>query len=159
MSVQLTDIQKKLIEDNHNLIYRYAALHKIDVNEYYDVLAIGLCKAAIAYNSDKSQFSTFAYQKMGGEISGVWKKLKQRNNILSRVQKEYKVETENIDYDKIPMREFINQLQGLKKQVLLLGIKGLTLDEIAKRTGESKNKISKEKEFLKSTWKIFANIR
>ena len=159
MNTRLTSNQKNLVEENHNLIYGFAKLHKIDVNEHYDVLAIGLCKAAIAYDADKSKFSTYAYQKMKGEISGETVRAKRRNDILMKAQKGFRERTEDIDYDEIPMRDFINQLQGLKKQVVLLGMRGLTLDEIAERTGETRNKISKTKEYLQCIWKIFTNIR
>ena len=46
---QLTPEQQKLVTDNHNLIYSLANAKNIDLDEYYDVLAIGLCKAAITF--------------------------------------------------------------------------------------------------------------
>ena len=39
----------------------------INLDEYYDVLAIGLCKAAIAFNNTKGKFSTLAYTVMLNE--------------------------------------------------------------------------------------------
>lgn len=63
----MTAEQQKLAEENHNLIYGYAEQNDIDLDEYYDVLAIGLCKAAIRYNENKGKFSTFAFVTMGTE--------------------------------------------------------------------------------------------
>lgn len=57
----LTEEQRKLIEDNHNLIYDYIIKHKLEFSEYYDLLAIALCKAAVHYNFISSTFSTFAF--------------------------------------------------------------------------------------------------
>ena len=41
-------------------MYKY----HLDVEEWYDIAAIGLCKAANTYNNDKSEFSTYAYKCM-----------------------------------------------------------------------------------------------
>ena len=61
---QLTPEQQKLVTDNHNLIYSLANAKNIDLDEYYDVLAIGLCKAAITFDETKSKFSTYVYACM-----------------------------------------------------------------------------------------------
>lgn len=60
MMRELTNDEKELVEANHNLIYWYIRTHNLDVEEYYDILAIALCKAAIGYNEAKSKFSTYA---------------------------------------------------------------------------------------------------
>ena len=60
----LSQEQQKLVADNHNLIYSFARKHKIDVGEYYDVLALGLCKAAMYHDGVSGKFSTLAYQSM-----------------------------------------------------------------------------------------------
>ena len=62
--MQLSNKQKALVAENHNLIYGYAHKYNINVEEYYDVLAIGLCMAALSYNSNKGAFSTHAYMMM-----------------------------------------------------------------------------------------------
>ena len=43
----LTKEQKELVENNHKLIYYYIHKNGLSVDEYYDILAIGLCKAAL----------------------------------------------------------------------------------------------------------------
>ena len=60
----MTDEQRKLIEDNHNLIYSFLYKYHLEVNEYYDLAAIGLCKAAMTYDSEKASFYTYAYKCM-----------------------------------------------------------------------------------------------
>lgn len=62
--MKLNDEQRKLVEDNHNLIYFYARKHHIDLEEYYDVLAMALCYAAYHYDSSKGTFSTLAIRTM-----------------------------------------------------------------------------------------------
>ena len=64
----LDEQQKKLVEKNHNLIYHTLNKYKLNQEEYYDILAIGLCKAAIAFDPKRSKFSTFAVQVMYNEF-------------------------------------------------------------------------------------------
>lgn len=62
----LTDEQRKLIEDNHNLIYSFLHKYDYDPEEYYGLAAIGLCRAAKLYDVSKGSFSTYAYRAMRG---------------------------------------------------------------------------------------------
>ena len=48
----MTRESQRLVEDNHNLIYKFLRNHNLE-DDWYDVAAIGLCKAANNYNSDK----------------------------------------------------------------------------------------------------------
>lgn len=63
----LTPQQKKLVEDNHNLIYSLAYKKNINLDEFYGDLAIGLCKAALAFDENRGKFSTLAYTSMYNE--------------------------------------------------------------------------------------------
>ena len=58
--IKLNTEQKKLVEDNHDLIYGFLTKYKLDFSTWYDVCAIGLCKAGMAYDGS-NRFSTFAY--------------------------------------------------------------------------------------------------
>ena len=54
----MTEEQKKLAEDNHNLIYFYARkyhMSKQDFEDMYGILAIGLCKAARDYDESRGR--------------------------------------------------------------------------------------------------------
>lgn len=58
---KLTDEQRKLVEDNHNLIYKVLYDKHLDIDEWYGVAALALCKAAMLFDPDKKiQFSTYA---------------------------------------------------------------------------------------------------
>lgn len=63
----LTPQQQKLVEDNHNLIYSLAYKKNINLDEFYGDLAIGLCKAALAFDENRGKFSTLAYTSMYNE--------------------------------------------------------------------------------------------
>lgn len=78
----LTDEQKNLVDNNHNLIY--FVLHKMNlpVEDYYDIAAIGMCKAAEMWDSSVSKFTTLAVVSMRNEIlsSQRYERSKCRNN-------------------------------------------------------------------------------
>ena len=56
----LTEEQKILVEKNHNLIYYVLLKHGLSINDYYDIGAIALCKAAKNYDETRGSFTTFA---------------------------------------------------------------------------------------------------
>lgn len=73
--MKLTPAQQQLVEDNHNLIYGFLREYNLPQDEYYDLAAIGLCKAAKCFNKDKgSKFSCYAYLVMLTEVKMYWRK-------------------------------------------------------------------------------------
>lgn len=69
----LTAKQQELVEANHNLIYKFANEKKLNLDDYYDVLAIGLCLAATVYDESKGKFSTVAYRCMNNKLHDYWR--------------------------------------------------------------------------------------
>lgn len=64
----LDEQQKKIVAENHNLIYYALSKYRLNPEEYYDILAIGLCKAAIAFDPERSKFATYAMKVMYNEL-------------------------------------------------------------------------------------------
>ena len=64
----MTEKQRQLATENHSLIYSFLRKHHYDQEDYYDLAAIGLCKAAKHYNESMGTFSTLAYKCMLNEI-------------------------------------------------------------------------------------------
>lgn len=61
----ITEERQKLVEENHNLIYHMCRKYNLSIEEYYDILAIALCKAAIAYDKNTGySFATYACKSM-----------------------------------------------------------------------------------------------
>lgn len=94
----LNEKQKNLVEENYNLIYKYAKDHKLDIEEFSGLLSIGLCKAALNYDSDKTKFSTFAYRCMGNEVSNYLRKINAGKYL--RYDEVYSMEALNEDDDR-----------------------------------------------------------
>ena len=83
----MTREAQRLVEDNHNLIYKFLRNHNLE-DDWYDVAA----KAANNYNSDKYEFSTYAYRCMYNEM---WKDNWRYKNV-----KEYIPDALILYYDK-----------------------------------------------------------
>lgn len=59
--MRLNEEQRKMVQDNHGLIYYVAGQLGVDVDEWYDTFAYGMCKAAYSFKEDRnSKFSTYA---------------------------------------------------------------------------------------------------
>ena len=64
----LTDEERELVTNNHNLIYSY--LNKFHLtDDYYDLCAIGLCRAAHFYKPENGKFSVYAFVCMSNIIN------------------------------------------------------------------------------------------
>ena len=94
----LNNEQKNLVEENYNLTYKYAKDHKLDIEEFSGLLSIGLCKAALNYDSDKTKFSTFAFRCMGNEVSNYLRKINAGKYL--RHDEVYSMEALNEDDDR-----------------------------------------------------------
>lgn len=145
----LTNEQKELVTENHNLIYAYAHKKDISLDEYYGILAIGLCKAAKAFDKSKGEFSTIAYRCMENELCTYWKSMQSKSTIPEDLILSY----DNGDYDNqnnflenypdcqasesvmyaIISSEFIESLNDKEKEVVNLLMDGLTHREIANK--------------------------
>jgi RNA polymerase sigma factor (sigma-70 family) len=76
LSRRLSDEQREFVTKNHNLIYSFLKANNLEIEEWYDLAAIGLCKAALTYKDDVSKFSTYAYKCMWNQV--MMEKRKQR---------------------------------------------------------------------------------
>lgn len=77
----LNIMQQHLVEDNHNLIYSFAHSKELDLEEYYDLLAIALCKAALIFDENKGMFSTLVYKCMNNEVKLIKRKENEQKTI------------------------------------------------------------------------------
>lgn len=60
---------QSIATENHNLIYKFLHKYDLDENEYYDLAAIGFCKACMTYDSSyKTSLSTYAFKCMFNSV-------------------------------------------------------------------------------------------
>lgn len=95
----LTNEQQKLVEVNHNLIYKFANKENLAIDEYYDILAIGLCRAAIGFEESKGKFSTFAFHCMKNELCMYWRHGQRQSAIPDNMVLSYGATISNSDND------------------------------------------------------------
>jgi RNA polymerase sigma factor (sigma-70 family) len=138
----LNEQQKQLVEENHNLIYGFAHRHNINLNEYYDVLAISLCKAGESFDDKKGKFSTYAYTIMWRDyLNEMEAKFTQKRNGLECEFTEETTQSKNNDLDTdILILDYLNERE---KKVLLLRGKGYTIEEVGRILGIHKSYVSK----------------
>jgi len=85
----LTQEQQDIVTKNHDLIYGCANKYNLSIDEYYDILAIGLCKAANNYLPKLGEFSTFAYTCMFNEVKAYWRSLNTQKAIPQNMLLSY----------------------------------------------------------------------
>ena len=170
--MKLTEEQKKVVEENHNLIYWFAKKYHVPIEEYYDVLAQGLCMAAYHYDPSKCSFSTYAYLCMNTEMHVEYRKTLRKSEIpqgnIFHYENAWQLsdliptneKTENKVIDKISYENLISLLNDIlndkDKEVLNYILNGLTMREIAKIEGTSHqaihNRMKKIREKVKKSY-------
>lgn len=158
---KLTDDQRKLIEENHNLIYKIIYDSKLDMEEWYDILAIVLCNAAMLYDPNRDiKFSTYACRSMKNEICKQIELSKAQHRIPADIicsydrtvyddneKKEYVerlTDNRSFEDDILDIERFKKGLLKLKprdQQVILMLIDGYTYAKIGEKFGISRERV------------------
>ena len=76
----MTIEQKKLVEDNHNLIFSFIYKENLPKDEYYDLCAIALCEAASKYNGT-TNFASFVWRCMRNRVANEYIRLERKKQI------------------------------------------------------------------------------
>lgn len=150
----MTQDQVRLVEENHNLIYGYLRKRGLPVDDWYDILAIALCEAAMAYDSHKSNFSTLAYLKFGSAVWAEWRRHEADKRKADRETVSLSIHMMDDDddierqliciedgYQKTEIRMFLDvlipKLSQRDKDILRMRINGNNYRDIGKTLGIS----------------------
>ena len=163
MSLKLNDEQRKLVEQNHNLIYSAmtkCGIRRQDFDDYYGFAAIGLCKAAIDYDKTRSKsFSTYAYLCIQNEIT-VYNKYRfrqKRKGNMNTISYNHMLDDwdeENFEKNiifKLNFQDKCYTLNNKDRMIVDLKSKGYTYQEIAKMFGTSFQAIQQKIKKMRST--------
>lgn len=167
----MTVEQSKLVEDNHGLIYWYI-IHRIDgdIDRWYDIIAIGLCKAAIHFDESKgAAFSTYAIRVMENEYRVELRKLNRHKSKLNfnamSLQEIVTEEGDGVLEDIIPdtsinleeevianitVHQLLESLSTREQRILSLTIDGMTQKDIANELGITQGHVSRILKKIKS---------
>lgn len=177
MIIILNKQQQKLVEENYSLIYSFLHKHKLSVELFYDLAAIGLCKAAIGFNGSTS-FSTYAYKCMWNSVFSEIKKEQMqkripKNKIVCYEETIHKTECGNIKIidllqapanieddvcTKVLWQDAINTLNEKEKTVLDLISAGYTQSGIGEIIGCTQAEVSRIKTQIQKKFKNKLNI-
>lgn len=172
MDEPLSKEQQDLASDNHKLIYSFAKKMDLDIDDYYGLLAIGLCKAAKTYDSDQRvAFSTYAYTVMRNECYQYWRHLGSENQIPEELIFSYNAplsdEDDGKDYVErindifgtyqlnttgVEVKEFLESLTKKEKQIIFEKMHGYTQKEIAMHIGKSQTIVCRMVNRIKEKW-------
>lgn len=161
----MTEQQRQLITENHNLIYSFLNKYNLDVEEYYDLAAIGLCRAAKYYQHTNSRFSTYAYRCMFNIVTN---ELNRKQNVgvipehlvisyNTTIKNEEDDTVEYLEYipsdfdleysstNKVTIISYIEKLSLSDRDLLILRllIEGYTLIEIGKMVNCDRNTVAR----------------
>lgn len=161
MSKMLNEKQQELVEKNHNLIYKFAKNKGLAIDEYYGILAIGLCKAALAYDENKGKFSTIAYCCMSSVMKEHYRCINRQRTIPEDKIVSYNSQIGDEDIDKsyidtiaddccvqdtvisnIITERIMDTLNDKERTIAKLLIDGMTHSEISAKLGYSRQNIT-----------------
>lgn len=167
--MKLNDKQRELVERNHNLIYSFLAKYRLSREEFYDVAAIGMCKAALIYDPHKGAFSTLVYKVMTQEVLHKIRDERRKKDVPKEIIESYDalfdsdnaedvslsdvlksdVDVEQQCLNKICIDIFFNSLDGTSLTILNMRAQGCMQQEIGDRVNLSQMQISRRLKKMK----------
>lgn len=141
---KLTDEQRSLVEENHNLIYWVAGLKNLNLEEWYGLLAEELCIAIQKHNPKKSKLSWYYKQRVDWRVASEYGKTKLKKYVpmdLFAEIDDFDSGVDDEDFDLFEIIPWIESLPESDSMIVKLRYHGYTLTEIANKLGCSREKI------------------
>lgn len=140
---KLTLEQQQTVADNHNLIYGFIHKRNLDVEEWYDLLAIELCISVMKLDTNKASLTTFFYMRCESLLRKEYTKSKRQKNA-------HNGHVEILDHKHTSLEDDVESLMDINElfdgefgEILKLKADGFTQQEIANRLGVTQSYISK----------------
>lgn len=136
----LTDEQRKIVEENHKLIYWYANKRGLSIDDWYGLLAIELCCAVIKHKPEQGSLANYYKLRCDGLVSKEWRKTmtQKRDGLISILDDE--LVGESYDNSGISLEMLIEEADS---DILNLKIQGYSQKEIAEELGVSQSYVSR----------------
>lgn len=138
----LNEEQKQTVEDNHSLIYWYAHKHGLNLDEWYDLLAIELCYAVLKYNPQRSSLSNYYKMRCDGLVLREKRKQMSKKRFHHSVAFEDEIHNDERFYlmEDVYVKEAIDSHEY--GNIIKMKYDGFTQQEIADIIGVSQSYIS-----------------
>lgn len=164
----MTKQQQQLVEDNINLVYytivRYYPIHKGD-EDIIQTGMIGLCRAAMDYNSEKGAFSTYAIRKIRSAIGYEFRKDAKRIKAISLdaereanhhgdtvTLQDFIIGDDDVDYvDVAPLQKVLTPQQRV---ILDLLKQGKSRPEISEILDISRQRVHQQLRIIQKKWRM-----
>ena len=158
----LTPEQRKLAEKHHNFIFYYMKRKGLDQEEFYDILAITLCKAVRSYDPSEYAFATYCYRCFENALRMHIRDNKRR--VQSTPFSAFEIHNDSDDIDNVieetaeceealqsfdeletrmALEGFVSRIPENLRQVLKLHLKEYTQQQIAEILGISQPQVSR----------------
>ncbi len=150
--MRLTEEQANIVAENHSLIYWYIHLARLDIEEWYDLLAIELCYTVQKYDESKGSLGNYFKLRADGLVYKEYRKSQAKKRLSQSVQF-----FDNIDYLESPdisddNMNFQEAVSGEHGEILKMKYEGYTQTEIAEVLGVSQSHISKILKKVRKTY-------
>lgn len=141
--MRLNDEQRKQVEENHNLIYWYANKRHLDINEWYGLLAIELCKTVMKYDADKGSLGNYFMLRCDGVMSKEYKKSQSQKRLhteITYIEEAHAIPNTTDIERSYELQEWI---ESDTHGILQMKADGYTQKEIAEQLNVSQSYVSK----------------
>ena len=137
----LDDVKRKVVEDNHDLIYWYLNLKGLAYEDYYDLLAIELCMTVDKYDESKGSLANYFKVRCDNVVHKEWRKetaRKKSNNGIIPLDEEHLICDHQDMFGNVEHEELLKDPTGVAQ----LRHKGFSQQEVAKILGISQSRVS-----------------
>lgn len=163
----LTEEQREFATDNHNLIYSFLHKMNLDIDDWYDIVAIGYVNAVYAYNPGKAKFSSYVFECMRNTVRVEKRNFNAKKRQVFMISLDEPCKESEVELDLrevIPDRRnyyqdtelsidlqdsIIRKLSSRQKEVIWMAMDGLKQKEIADRLGVKQGTISRDMQMIK----------
>ena len=136
---KLTSDQCEMIESNHNLIYWYANRRRLDIDEWYGLLAEQLCHAVMKFDPEKGTLPLLFKMRCDVYLHREFGKKNKRNSHQAEL-------LDNVDYssgsDEYNSIQIETMLEAVDSKVIRMWLDGYTQAEIADVIGVNQPRVS-----------------
>jgi DNA-directed RNA polymerase specialized sigma subunit len=139
--LRLTEEQSLTVEQNHKLIYWYAKLKSLNLEEWYDLLAIELCNTVMAYNSDRGSISTYYKIRCDRLVYHEYRKKHQQKSFYIPIDIEECSMIDDTRHDIDGDIDVMKKFESKDGEILKLKALGFTQMEICKLLNISRWKV------------------
>lgn len=149
--MKLTEEQSKIVEENEKLIYGYAHYKGLDLEEWYGLLAIELCRAVMTHDPTQSKLTTYYYSCCDNLVRQEWRDslaIKRTHAGMYPLIEEVNSVGIGINNDsvneKMIFNEFLREIDDFQdRKIIKLRWEGYNQEEISEFVGISQPQISR----------------